>query len=219
MVDKCITVLVDNDSWIVPYAQRLVHVLTEQGHDTELIRCAEAVGSGWIVFMLGCTRIVGEHVLRRNRHNLVVHESDLPQGRGFAPMTWQILEGKRSIPICLLEAATEADAGDIWLRDSVELDGSELCNEWRALQGEKTLEMCLRFVREYEALSPVRQEGAPSYYPRRRPADSRLDPDKSLREQFAQLRVADNERYPAYFEIDEQRYAVHIHKAGPTGNE
>ncbi|MGM0695005.1 MAG: formyltransferase family protein [Pseudomonadota bacterium] len=219
MTDKHITVLVDNKSWIVPYAQRLVHVLTEQGYDAEFVQCAEAVSSGWINFMLGCTRIVGKHVLERNRHNLVVHESDLPQGRGFAPMTWQILEDKRSIPVCLLEAAAEADAGSIWLRDSIELDGSELCSEWRALQGEKTLEMCLRFVHDYAALTPVKQVGVSSYYERRRPADSRLDPDKCLREQLSQLRVADNERYPAYFEIDGQCYILHVYKADYTGSE
>lgn len=219
MSSNRITVLVDNNSWIIPYAQRLVEGIIELGHEAKLVRSAEAVEVGWINFMLGCTRIVEEHVLRRNRHNLVVHESDLPQGRGFAPMTWQILEGKCSIPICLLEAAAEADAGDVWLRDSIELDGSELCNEWRGMQGEKTVAMCLRFIREYANLAPAKQEGAPTYYMRRRPADSRLDINKTLREQFAQLRVADNERYPAYFEMDGQCYIVKVYKTGHTGSE
>ncbi|WP_312257206.1 hypothetical protein [Stutzerimonas nitrititolerans] len=219
MSSNRITVLVDNDSWIIPYAQRLVDGVIELGYEAKLVRSAEAVEDGWINFMLGCTRIVDEHVLSRNLHNLVVHESDLPQGRGFAPMTWQILEGKRNIPVCLLEAAAEADAGDVWLRDSIELDGSELCNEWRGLQGKKTVALCLRFVREHANLAPAKQEGTPTYYMRRRPADSQLDIDKTLREQFAQLRVVDNERYPAYFEMDGQRYVVKVYKTGHTGSE
>lgn len=216
MNDKKITILVDNESWIIPYAQRLFQALTIDGYEACFVRSASEVKNGWINFMLGCTRIVSDEVLQRNRHNLVVHESDLPEGRGFAPMTWQILEGKHNIPVCLLEASKEVDAGDIWIRDSIELNGSELCDEWRALQGEKTLEICLRFVLEYSVLEPVKQKGEASYYPRRRPVDSCLNPDKTLREQFPSLKVADNNRYPSYFNIEGQDYVIHIYKAENT---
>jgi methionyl-tRNA formyltransferase len=212
MKDKQITVLVDNDSWILPYAERLVEALRELQYQAKLVRSAEAIEFGWINFLLGCTRIISEEALSRNQHNIVVHESNLPEGRGFAPMTWQILEGKNDIPISLLEASTEADSGDIWLQDIIYLDGSELANEWRSLQGEKTLEMCIRFVREYQNLAKNKQSGIPSNYRRRRPTDSRLDPDKSLREQFNLLRVTDNNRYPAFFEINGHRYIVKISK-------
>lgn len=212
MKDEKITVLVDNDSWILPYAEHLVKALRELQYQAKLVRSSEAIECGWINFLLGCTHIISDEALSRNKHNLVVHESKLPEGRGFAPMTWQILEGKNDIPICLLEAATEADAGDIWLQDTIHLDGSELANEWRSLQGEKTLKMCLRFVCEYQNLTKNKQSGIPSNYRRRRPTDSRLDPDKSLREQFNLLRVADNLRYPAFFEINGHRYILNISK-------
>jgi len=45
--------------------------------------------------------------------NLVVHESDLPRGKGFAPVKWQILDGKKEIPVCLLETTEQVDSGDI----------------------------------------------------------------------------------------------------------
>jgi len=121
--NSTITVLVDNDSWIIPYARALVESLKERGLDAAYADSPDKVRAGWINFMLGCTRIVSNAVLQLNKYNLVIHESDLPQGRGFAPMAWQILEGKRSIPICLLDAADSVDAGDIWIRDVIELDG------------------------------------------------------------------------------------------------
>jgi methionyl-tRNA formyltransferase len=31
-----------------------------------------------------------------------VHESALPQGQGWSPMTWQILEGASPIPVTLI---------------------------------------------------------------------------------------------------------------------
>ena len=211
--NNSITVLVDNDSWIIPYARKLVDILREKGLDAAFADSADKVRVGWINFMLGCTRIVSNDVLQRNQHNLVVHESDLPEGRGFAPMAWQILEGKRQIPICLLEASDAVDAGDVWIRDVIELNGTELCDEWRALQGEKTVQLCQRFVKEYKAIVPVKQEGMPSWYARRRPSDSRLDIDKSVRDQFNLLRVVDNERYPAFFEIDGEIFVLKVLKA------
>lgn len=212
MSNKHITVLVDNESWILPFAQNLVSSLRAMGFIATLVRNAEEIQPGWINFMLGCTRIVGEHVLQRNQHNLVVHESKLPLGRGFAPMAWQILEGENVIPICLLEAASEVDAGDIWLEDVIDLQGHELCDEWRTAQGKKTIEICLRFVSNYPNLKPRRQCGDATFYPRRRPEDSQLDTNMTLKQLFPLLRVVDNKRYPAFFEIDGHQYAIKIQK-------
>ena len=47
-----------------------------------------------IVFVLGYTKILKKEVLDSNKLMLAVHESDLPNGKGFAPLQWQILEGK-----------------------------------------------------------------------------------------------------------------------------
>ena len=111
----------------------------------------------------------------------------------------------------MIEATDEADTGDIWLKSSIRLKGTELCDEWRALQGRKTIEMCLQFVSEYPHLSRKKQVGRASFYVRRRPIDSRLDPDKTLTEQFNILRAVDNMRYPAYFEINKQRFVIRVY--------
>ena len=62
------------------------------------------VGNGDIVFYLSCGQIAPVDMLSRNKHNLVVHESALPDGKGWSPLTWQIIEGKNEIPITLFEA-------------------------------------------------------------------------------------------------------------------
>jgi hypothetical protein len=41
--------------------------------------------------------------------------------------------------------------------------------------------------------------------------DSRLDPDKSLRDQFNLLRVSDPVSYPAFFELNGRRFEISIH--------
>jgi len=204
--------LVDNNSWVLPYAAKLVLRLNDQGYSANLVRNAAEVGSGWINLMLGCTHVVSSNILSRNQYNLVVHASDLPHGRGFSPMTWQILEGKKNIPICLISASEEVDAGDILIRDVIELRGDELCDEWRAILGCKTLEICMRFVEEHKNITPIKQVGASSWYKRRNQKDSSLDVDKTIREQFQLLRVVDNEKYPAYFEMNGCVYRLRISK-------
>lgn len=209
-----ITILVDNDSWILPYADKLSNQFSEDGIDVKLVRDASEIREGWCCFLLGCVRLVNEECLKRNRHNLVVHESNLPKGRGFAPMTWQILEGKSVIPVCLLEASIgEPDTGRIWIRDIISLDGSELAPEWRKKQGLKTVELCRRFVENYERLIPEDQVGNSSSYSRRRPEHSELDINKTIAEQKDLLRVVDNENYPAFIYIDGSKYFIRIEKA------
>ena len=209
-MSKKITVLVDNDSWIIPFAKKLVRDLNKVGFNTIFVKSADEIEAGWVNFMLGCTKILDHDILERNRHNLVVHESDLPQNRGFAPMTWQILENRNNIPICLFEANSKVDTGDIWIRDVIQLEGSELCNEWRAIQGNKTIELCKRFIESYDKLVPIKQSGVGSWNRQRIPKDSELDPKKTIAEQFLLLRVVDNNDYPAFFDYMGRKYKLII---------
>ncbi|MBU3585139.1 formyltransferase family protein [Polynucleobacter sp. AM-26B4] len=212
MKNNNICILVDNDSWILSYAEKLQSILSGLGYVASLVRKAEHVSEGFVNFMLGCTNIVSKNVLEKNKHNLVVHESALPLGRGFSPMSWQIIEGKSEIPICLLEADENVDAGQIWIQDSIELNGTELVNDWRALQGEKTVELCLLFLKNYESLKPISQAGVSTWYRRRTTMDSILDINKSLSDQFNLLRTVDNEKYPAFFEFAGKTYLIKIEK-------
>lgn len=210
--DREISILVEQDSWIVPYARLLCSSLTEKRFACQIVYSPDELSSGWLSFILGYTRILPADILNRFEHNLVVHESALPKGKGFAPMTWQILEGKKIIPVCLFEAVDAPDAGPIWIRDSIELSGYELCAQWRELQGQKTVDMCMRFVDEYEHLEPEPQSGEDSCYARRRPSDSQLDVERPISEQFNLLRTTDNDHYPAFFYYGQQKYILKIEK-------
>lgn len=207
-----ISVLVDNDSWILPYASKLLDELKKLGKKATLVRNHNEVEVGDVCFLIGCTKIVSEEILRRNKHNLVVHESALPQGKGFAPVAWQILEGKNEIPVSLIDANKEADSGDIWLTDTIKLSGHELSAEWRELQGNITIELALKFVKEYEYLKPKKQVGDSCFYKRRRPCDSQIDIDKNFRDIIPLLRVVDNRSYPAFFEYLGCKYKIEITK-------
>lgn len=208
-----VSVVVDNDSWVVPHTEELVRALNINGDDAVLCRAHDAVAEGAVAFYIGCTSITPPDVLARKQRNLVVHASDLPKGRGFSPLTWQILEGRNDIPVCLLEAVAGVDSGPIVYRDGLPFEGHELIDEMRDALGGKTVEMCRRFMDEETPPRGAPQEGEPTRYSRRRPEDSRLDPDRTIAEQFDLLRVVDNGRYPAYFDLRGRRYRVLVEKA------
>jgi len=210
-----ISVVVDNPSWILPYAEVLVERLNQGGDQARLCRDYAEVENGVAAFLLGCVRLAQPEVLARNRYNLVVHESDLPKGRGFAPLAWQIIEGKNDIPICLLEASKEAaDAGVVYYRDVMHFIGYELHDDLRACQGEMTVALCHRFMNEPEPPVGKPQMGEPSCYGRRRPENSQLDIKLPLMDQFNLLRTVDNQNYPAYFNHLGNRYRLEIFDEG-----
>ncbi|MCF6255898.1 MAG: methionyl-tRNA formyltransferase [Gammaproteobacteria bacterium] len=208
-----ITILVDTiDSWIHPWAKALKDQFDAIGHSVSYVGSANEIDNGDIAFLLGCIKLVSDDILHKNKFNLVVHPSDLPKGKGFSPVAWQVLEGKKEIPVVMFDAVPEVDAGDVYLRDVIRLDGTELNKEIKDKQGICTLFMCMKFVEHYDGLVPESQNGNESFYKRRTKEDSRLDPEKTIAEQFDLLRVVDNDRYPAFFYLNGERYILHVFK-------
>lgn len=210
-----ITILSDRSSWLNEYLKAWIIVLKE-GHDVNFVHEPTACKGGDLLFLLSCSRIIGAGLRSLYRNCLVIHESDLPKGRGWSPLTWQILEGKNRIPITLFEAAEDVDSGVIYAKDVMVFEGHELVSELRYCQAEKTIQLCQCFIDNYPAVlkEAQKQSGESTFYLRRRPDDSRLNPDRSLAEQFDLLRVVDNVRYPAFFEYRGHRYYLQITKAG-----
>lgn len=208
--------LSDASSWLNATLPELIAALWQRGHAVRWIHNPAQLVPGDVCLLLSCGRLLSAEQLALHRHNLVVHESALPQGQGWSPMTWQILEGASSIPITLFEAVAALDAGPIYLQQQIVLQGHELVNEWRALQAQATLELCLAwFDRHHEVVSAAQpQSGEASHYRRRRSGDSHLDPESSLAEQFNLLRVVDNHRYPAFIHWRGQSYIIHVHSDG-----
>ena len=204
-----ITVFVGED-WILPFAESLVADITKTRDQVILCRNANEIPNGEIMFLLSCTKILRENLLSHHRVNLVVHESDLPSGRGFAPMTWQVLNNCSEIPVCLLEVDTSVDSGPIVYRENICLSGTELCSELRQLQGNKTVELCRRYLAEEVRPNAIAQRGEPTSYLRRTPRDSELDINQTIAQQFNLLRTVDNKRYPAFFVYKGKRFKLTI---------
>ncbi|MDR0606705.1 MAG: hypothetical protein LBG80_20740 [Bacteroidales bacterium] len=207
-----ITILTSASTWMNKYIPELVQRL--KPYKVQWIHEATELCNGDICFIISFDKILKKEYLNKHQHNIVVHESNLPKGKGMSPLTWQILEGENRIPITLCEADEQVDAGKIYIQDYLIFRGDELIDELRHKQAIKTCDMCLDFIRSYPKIIDVGREqiGESTFYRRRYPTDSKLDIDKTIREQFNLLRIVDNEKYPAFFEIADHRYVLKIEK-------
>jgi methionyl-tRNA formyltransferase len=210
-----ITILVDNPkSWFVEYADRIAEKLREMGHDVVRTADAQEIHEGDVAFFLSCERLIKKPIRDRNTHNIVMHGSKVPQGKGWSPLTRSILEGKKSITVSLFEAEDAVDSGNVYARKTFALEGHELIDEVRKIEAGVMEEMAIEFIESYPPGEGEVQSGEESFYARRKPEDNELDPQKSIVENFNLLRVVDNDRYPAFFKYKGYTYILKIFKKG-----
>lgn len=181
-------------------------------HEIEIKQRAEDAVGGDFLFLISCSEIIGPDIRARYKHSLVVHASDLPQGRGWSPHIWQILAGQKTIMVSLLEAEDKVDSGRIWLQKPLQFEGHELYDEINDRLFATTAALISEAIKGADTIAPRAQEGESSYYEKRKPGDSRIDPAQSIESQFNLLRVADPDRYPAFFDHAGHRYAIHLRK-------
>ena len=209
-----ISILSDESSWINDYIQELVFDWLAQGYSVCWVHETDQLLEGDLCFYIACSKIVSKDVLKKFKNNLVIHESDLPRGKGWSPLTWQILENKNKIPVTLFEAESKVDSGVIYDQEWITFEGHELVDDLRYKQAGATLDLCKRFVINYPSSidSHHTQAGGETFYKRRSSEDSELNPNKSIKDQFNLLRIVDNKKYPAFFEQSGYLYQLKISK-------
>ena len=188
-------------------------VMVLSGHLVSIFRDKAELPGGDVLFLVSCQQLISDVVRTRYKSTLVLHASDLPKGRGWSPYIWAILNGANEVTVSLLEASDPVDSGAIWFKTKFFLEGHELLPEINEKLFEAELALMSRAVEEFDTVRPLIQMGDPGPYLRKRsPQDSELDVNKTLSEQFEQLRVVDSQRYPAYFDHRGKRYFIRIAK-------
>lgn len=207
-----VQILIDNiNSFYVPYAIKLKNKLKKKVDSISIIHNHSEVVEGDILCLIGCEKIFKN--LDLNKSNIVVHESRLPEGKGWSPLSWQVIEGKSEIPVTLFEADIDIDAGKIYFQETIKLSGNELNKELKHKQGILTNSLIEKYILSYPNIKGKEQKGKSTFYKRRTPKDSELNINKSIDEQFNLLRIVDNHNYPAYFIKNNVKYILKIEKS------
>ena len=187
---------------------------TRKYRNVTLARSRCELTEGDFLFLVSCSELIRAEHRGGYRHTLVLHASDLPKGRGWSPHIWDIIEGGEAITLSLIEAEDKVDTGRVWLQRSIPIKKTAIWNEVDHLLFTAEIELIDEALSRYKEITPLAQDDqvAPTYRSRRTPKDSKIDPLISISDQFDLIRICNPERYPAWFEIEGQKFKLVLEK-------
>lgn len=165
-----------------------------------------------ILFIINYTKKIDLKKFSSSSINLVIHESNLPKGKGFAPLQWQVLQNKKKIIFSMIKINKMIDSGPIVMKKMLKLNGLELYDELRFLQAKTIFKMIDLFIKKYPKIKFKKQKGSSTFYRKRTTKDSKLNINRTIKSQFNKLRITNNNDWPAFFVYRKQKYIIKIFK-------
>jgi len=134
------------------------------------------------------------------------HETDLPYGRGGSPLQNLITRGHKETFVTALKMSKELDAGPIYLKKPLSLEG--LAEEIFIRTANTVAEMIKIIITENP--KPKEQIGKSTLFKRRKPSQSKIPTEKNaLVDIFDHIRMLDAEGHPkAFLERDGFKYEI-----------
>jgi methionyl-tRNA formyltransferase len=146
------------------------------------------------VFFLHWSRKVPQEILH-NFECVCFHMTDVPYGRGGSPLQNLIVRGHKHTQLTSLRMTEEFDAGPVYYKEPLSLEGN--AEEILIRACDISAKLIQRFVQEEPMPSP--QEGDAVVFKRRKPEESEIGTPASLAELYDFIRMLDAEGYPRAF--------------------
>ncbi len=178
-----------------------------------LITSHEKIKKNNITLIISYFKIIPEKFLTYSNFNLVIHEANLPRGRGFSPLFWQLLNGKKNIVFTLFECSKELDEGKFYLKKKFFFKPTLLHNEIKKKQLEYAFDMVDLFIKKYSKNKNIKsyhQKGKPTYYSKIKNSFSEININKSIKSQINKIRTRDNNDFPAFFYYKKRKYIMKL---------
>lgn len=123
------------------------------------------------------------------------HMTDVPYGRGGSPLQNLILRGHTETKVSALRMVDEMDAGPVYVKRSVSLEGT--AEEIYRRVGRCSLEIIDWMIKDNP--KPCPQVGKPVCFDRRKPGQSEMPKDIGLDQLYDFIRMLDAPTYPHAF--------------------
>jgi methionyl-tRNA formyltransferase len=166
-----------------------------------------------LFFSAGFAYIFPPELIAAAKLCLNCHGALLPKYGGARTLNWVIEKGETESGITVHQIDEGVDTGPILLQRTFPLSafetGKSLYRKTLEFEPEVVLE-ALDLVARGQAVFRPQIGSDPKLLPNRCPDHSRLDPGKTLLELFDQIRAADPEDYPAYFEVAGEKICLKL---------
>ena len=161
-----------------------------------------------LIFESGVYHVIPEEVLLKPKYGVIgTHETPLPEGKGWAPIQWSVLNNRKNLTITLYKLDGGVDSGQIINQINMpimEHDTLETLDKKRKKGIENSFKL---FLDELEQGYIVLREqtGRSSYHNRRDLGSCELDPSVPLGKLWDEIRICDNNDYPAFFKVGNKK--------------
>lgn len=143
-----------------------------------------------------------------------IHESPLPEGKGWAPIQWAVKNNRENLTVSFYKLNNKIDDGDIVCQYNVGIDPLDTLEEINAKRLTGISECFKIFLDELQLGVIVlrKQSGNGSYHKKMTENDTELDIHKPLITLWDKIRVCDNDKFPAFFIINDQKVIIKYYK-------
>ncbi len=144
----------------------------------------------------------------KNYKCIVFHTAPLPYGRGGSPIQNLILKGFKSSPVCALKVVQELDAGPIYAKKNLNLNGSlsEILFRLNVIVNDLISEL-IRFLP-----TPKKQTGEVYSFKRLTSKNNLIPNNITLDSFFDRIRMLDEDSYPNAF-INYKNFRIEFQNA------
>ena len=126
---------------------------------------------------------------------VVFHTAPLPYGRGGSPIQNLIINGYTSSPVCALKMTEKIDAGPIYAKQNISLNGT--LNDILSRINTVTNKLIHKIL--YSNMKPKKQKGKVRLFKRLKESDNEIKKLFSIREVYNRIRMLDHPSYPKAF--------------------
>ena len=142
---------------------------------------------------------------------VVIHSSDLPDGKGWAPIYHAFSEQKNEYVMSAIYAVGKVDAGDIIAQVKFNIGPDYTAGFIRSLDNELSLLIIQKILEKWPNQKPlaVRQIGKSSHRKRRYPHDNEINLSQSLEFLLPHLRGVET-CSPAFFYYKNIKYLIEV---------
>jgi len=164
------------------------------------------------IFFLHWSWLVPEEIF--DKYECVCfHMTDVPYGRGGSPLQNLIVRGHTETRLTALRMVRELDAGPVYYKENLSLEGSAEQIYIRATH--LSARLIERFISEHPV--PVEQAGEVVTFKRRKPHQSEIPELASLESLYDFIRMLDAEGYPRAF-LSHQGFRYEFNRAALLDN-
>ena len=145
-------------------------------------------------------------------NTIIIHSSNLPKGRGWAPIYHSVRDGHSDYTISSIFASKDVDKGNIIVKASFPILPEYTAKYLREVDTEISILLIRKIFDKWQnsQITSKKQIGIGSYHPRRFPKDNEVKINYSLKKILPHIRAVENNN-PAFFYFKNVKYIIKVY--------